>query len=218
MSSLPVTGLAISGKLPLTYRSGRLGRHTGRPVPSNNHNARWLPRDPIPCWSSAKQYCCRFSGYAAGPPIWPVHGNSPANHSVRPSPKCWDIPLAADYHMVNRILYSHTPPSHGDFPIVRTPGLSGEGFVQHGIEHIDKGYVGNDYIEQVRPQIDHGTHQQSASTPPRIPSSEGDVSPCTSKFSAQATKSLKLFFLFIIRPSSYHCSPSSLPPRTWAMP
>lgn len=29
---------------------------------------------------------------------------------------------------------------------------------------------------------------------PRIPSSEGDVSPCTSKFSAQATKSLKLFF------------------------
>src|SRR5690606_18651576 len=34
---------------------------------------------------------------------------------------------------------------------------------------------------------------------------------------AQSIKSVKVFFLFIILPSSYHCLPISSPPRIWAM-
>ena len=54
--------------------------------------------------------------------------------------------------------------------------------------------------------------------PPVMTSRSFDVTFRAMRYSAQSMKSVKVFFLFIIRPSSCHGLPRSPPPRTWAQP
>ena len=60
-----------------------------------------------------------------------------------------------------------------------------------------------------------------SSRPPALPpvakSRPGVVRPAATRCSAQAMKSVKVFFLLRSLPPSYHRRPSSSPPRTWAM-
>ena len=53
--------------------------------------------------------------------------------------------------------------------------------------------------------------------PPRAASRSGVVKPRVTRWRAQAMKSVKVCGLADSFPSSYHCRPSSPPPRTWAM-
>ncbi len=53
--------------------------------------------------------------------------------------------------------------------------------------------------------------------PPEITSWSGLVRPAATRWSAQAMKSVNVFFFFSSLPSSYQARPISSPPRTWAM-